>query len=568
MSELWQERGLSVDEAARQLKVTPKTVNERIRLGYNEEWKAIDNTLTEPGGVRVFVRGHGFRESDQVELEGVSRNGSGESPLNARWAIRDIQPDSFRLDNSARLGDGPWHGGRVRRVLTIRTASFRRADLGRKMRLCHPDDIQALQRITRPTNGRHEEPMTQRERSDADSSPQSGGIFDDKPFYRIGKLPPYVFAVINEMRAKARRAGLDVIDLGMGNPDGATPKTVINKLNEAARDKRNHRYSMSKGIPRLRDEIVKRYRANYGVELDPETEAIVTMGAKDALAHLLFAVIGPGDPVVMPDPAYPIHQWGASMAEGEQRALPMPSPAEFLNRLEDQFKKGTRLPKMIMVSFPHNPTTQVVERDFFETIVGWAHQHGTMIVHDFAYADLVFDGYKAPSILEIPGAKDVAVEIFSMSKSYNMAGWRVGYCLGNKKMINALARIKSYLDYGVFQPIQIASIIALRECEDDVKQICEGYRRRRDVLVHGLQQAGWPVEPPKATMFLWAKIPERYAWTGSLEFAKLTLEKALVAVSPGIGFGEQGEGYVRFSFIENDQRLRQACRGIKRLLAD
>ena len=567
MSEFWQERGLSVEEAAHELGVTSKTVNERIRLGYHEEWKSLDNALAETEGVRIFVRGHGFRELDQVELEGVSENGSNDSQLNARWAVCDIRPDSFRLESSANVGDGPWHGGRARRVLTIRTASFRRADLGRKMRLCHPDDIQALKRITRPVNGRQEEPMTHREHPGS-GGVQSGGIFDDKPFYRIGKLPPYVFAVINEMRHKARQAGLDVIDLGMGNPDGATPKTVISKLAEAARDKRNHRYSVSKGIPRLREEIVKRYRANYGIELDPETEAIVTMGAKDSLAHLLFAVIGPGDPVVMPDPAYPIHQWGASMAEGEQRALAMPSPAEFLNRLEDQFKKGGKPPKMILVSFPHNPTTQCVDRDFFETLVGWAHQHGTMIVHDFAYADLCFDGYRAPSILEIPGAKDVAVEIFSMSKSYNMAGWRVGYCLGNKKMINALARIKSYLDYGVFQPIQIASIIALRECEDDVKQICDGYRHRRDVLVQGLHRAGWMVEPPKATMFLWAKIPERYAWAGSLEFAKLTLEKALVAVSPGIGFGEQGEGHVRFSFIENDHRLRQACRGIKKLLAD
>ncbi|MEZ5393557.1 MAG: aminotransferase class I/II-fold pyridoxal phosphate-dependent enzyme [Bryobacterales bacterium] len=361
MSEPWQERGLSVDEAARKLGVTPKTVNERIRLGYHEEWKAVDNVLRETEGVRVFVRGHGFRDSDQIELEGV-QNGAGESPLNARWAVRDAESDSFRLEGSESVGEGPWQGGRARRVLTIRTASFRRADLGRKMRLCHPDDIRALERITRPANGRHEEPMTHRERSGADSTPESGGIFDDKPFYRIGKLPPYVFAVINEMRHKARRAGLDVIDLGMGNPDGATPKAVIQKLNEASKDKRNHRYSMSKGIPRLRDEIVKRYHKNYGVELDPETEAIVTMGAKDSLAHLLFAVIGPGDPVVMPDPAYPIHQWGASMAEGEQRALPMPSPEEFLNRLEDEYKKGTP-PKMILVSFPHNPTTQVVDRD-------------------------------------------------------------------------------------------------------------------------------------------------------------------------------------------------------------
>jgi alanine-synthesizing transaminase len=281
------------------------------------------------------------------------------------------------------------------------------------------------------------------------------GLFDDEPFYRIGKLPPYVFAVINEMRAKARAAQLDVIDLGMGNPDGPTPRLVVQKLAEAARNARNHRYSMSRGIPRLREEIVKRYQANYGVDLDPEREAIVTMGAKDALAHLLFAVIGPEDPVVMPDPSYPIHQWGVVMAEGHKCNLAMPTPDEFLNRLEDLFRRSSRKPKMILVSFPHNPTTATVEMPFFETLVALAREHGTMIVHDFAYADLCFDGYKAPSILQVPGAKEVAVEIFSMSKSYNMAGWRVGFCLGNPKMIAALARIKSYLDYGVFSRFRL-----------------------------------------------------------------------------------------------------------------
>ena len=394
------------------------------------------------------------------------------------------------------------------------------------------------------------------------------GLFDDEPFYRIGKLPPYVFAVINDMRAKARRAGLDVIDLGMGNPDGSTPRVVVQKLAEAARDKRNHRYSMSRGIPRLRDEIVKRYQANYGVHLDSDEEAIVTMGSKDALAHLIFAVIGPGDPVVMPDPSYPIHQWGVVMAEGHQCCLPMPTPEEFLNRLEDLYKRSSRKPKMVLVSFPHNPTTLTVELPFFETLVGWAHQHGTMIVHDFAYADLCYDGYRAPSILQVPGAKDVAVEIFSMSKSYNMAGWRVGFCLGNPKMIHALARIKSYLDYGVFQPIQIASIIAIRECEEETVKNRDLHQHRRDVLIDGLDRAGWPIEPPKATMFVWAKIPERYSWAGSLEFAKLLLEKGLVAVSPGIGFGQQGEGHVRFALVENQHRIRQACRGIKKALKD
>lgn len=394
------------------------------------------------------------------------------------------------------------------------------------------------------------------------------GIFDDEEFYRIGKLPPYVFAVINEMRAKARAAQLDVIDLGMGNPDGATPRPIVSKLAEAARKKTNHRYSMSRGIPHLREEICKRYKTRYDVDLDTEKEAIVTVGAKDALAHLLFAVIGPGDKVVAPDPSYPIHQWGIVMAEGEACNLPLDSPDEFLNRIEDFYKKSTHPPKMILLSFPHNPTTTCVDLSFFERLVELAHQHGTMIVHDLAYADLCFDGYQAPSLLQVPGAKEVGVEIFSMSKSYNMAGWRVGFCLGNPKMIAALGRIKSYLDYGVFQPIQIASIIALRECEEDTKKICEVYQKRRDVLVAGLHRAGWMVESPKATMFVWAKIPERYEWAGSLEFSKLVLEKALVAVSPGIGFGPEGEGYVRFALVENEHRTRQATRGIKKLLQD
>jgi alanine-synthesizing transaminase len=388
----------------------------------------------------------------------------------------------------------------------------------------------------------------------------------DQPFYRIGKLPPYVFAVINEMKAKARAAQLDVVDLGMGNPDGPTPRAIVSKLVEASRNHRNHRYSLSRGIPRLREEIVRRYKTNYGVELDPEKEAIVTIGAKDALAHLLFAVIGPGDAVVSPNPCYPIHQYGVIMAEGHACMLPMPDPASFLERLEDLYHKSTRKPRMILISFPHNPTTQCVDLDFFKEIVRLAAHHGTMVVHDFAYADLGFDGYKPPSILEVEGAKEVAVEIFSMSKSYNMAGWRVGFCLGNPKMIAALARIKSYLDYGVFQPIQIASIIALRECEEDTRKICTAYQKRRDVLIQGLNRAGWPVEPPKGTMFVWAPLPERSREMGSLEFSKLMLQNALVAVSPGIGFGPMGEGYVRFALIENPHRTRQATSAIKRML--
>jgi alanine-synthesizing transaminase len=385
-------------------------------------------------------------------------------------------------------------------------------------------------------------------------------------FYRIQKLPPYVFAVINEMRARARAAQQDVIDLGMGNPDGATPRVVVGKLVEAARNPRNHRYSASRGIPKLREEITRHYQANYGVSLDPDKEAIVTIGAKDALAHLLFAVIGPGDAVVSPNPAYPIHQYGVIMAEGQACLLPMPSPQEFLNRLEDLYRTSSRHPKLILISFPHNPTTTCVELEFFRELIRMASLHGTLVVHDFAYADLGFDGYKPPSILQVEGAKEVAVEIFSMSKSYNMAGWRVGYCLGNPRMIGALARIKSYLDYGVFQPIQIAAIIALRECREDTRKICAAYQKRRDVLVGGLERAGWPVEKPRGSMFVWAPVPEPYRQQGSLEFAKLLMEKALVAVSPGIGFGPLGEGYVRFALVENEHRIRQATRSIGKFL--
>ncbi len=391
-------------------------------------------------------------------------------------------------------------------------------------------------------------------------------LLDDQPFHRIAKLPPYVFAVINEMRARARHEGLDVIDLGMGNPDGPTPRAVVSKLVEAARNSRNHRYSMSRGIPHLREEIVKRYKARYGVDLNPETEAIVTVGAKDALAHLLFAVIGPGDVVVSPNPAYPIHQYGVLMADGEGCLLPMPDPATFLSALEDLYRRAASPPQLILISFPHNPTTLCVDRDFFQAVVDLARRHGTMVVHDFAYADLCFDGYRAPSILEIDGAREVAVEIFSMSKSFNMAGWRIGFCVGNRKMIAALARIKSYLDYGAFQPIQIASIIALRECDEETRKICAIYQKRRDVLIQGLCRAGWAVTPPRGTMFVWAPIPERFREIGSLEFSKLLLEKALVAVSPGIGFGPLGEGHVRFALVENEQRIRQAARSIRKLL--
>lgn len=388
----------------------------------------------------------------------------------------------------------------------------------------------------------------------------------NEEFYRISKLPPYVFAVVNEMKAKLRADQQDVVDFGMGNPDGPTPRPIVNKLIEAARNPRNHRYSVSKGIPQLRLAITERYERKWGVKLDPNTEAIATIGAKEGISHLMFAVLGPGDVVALPNPCYPIHQYGVIMAEGTPCILPLTSPDEFLNRLEHVYATELKKPKAILVSFPNNPTTHTVDLGFFKSVLDLAAKHGSMVIHDFAYADFGFDGYEPPSILQVPGATEHAVEIFSMTKSYNMAGWRMGFVLGNKKMISALGRIKSYLDYGAFQPIQIASIIALRECEEDTAKIRNIYQKRRDLIVTGLNRAGWPVEKPKGSMFLWAPIPERFKELGSLEFAKLLLEKALVAVSPGIGFGPLGEGHVRFAFIENNHRTRQAIQGIKTFL--
>ena len=385
-------------------------------------------------------------------------------------------------------------------------------------------------------------------------------------FYRIQKLPPYVFAVINELRDKARAAGEDIIDMGMGNPDGATPDVVVDKLLEVAPNPLNHRYSVSRGIPALREAIVGRYAAQYGVQLDVDAEAIVTIGAKDALAHLLFAVIGPGDVVVSPNPAYPIHQYGVIMAEGEAHMLPMPDAATFLSALKELYRTSAKKPKLILISFPHNPTTICVDLAFMEEIVELARQHGTYIVHDFAYAELGFDGYRPPSILQVPGAVDYAVEIYSMTKSYNMAGWRVGFCLGNRRLIAALARIKSYLDYGIFQPIQIAAVTALLECSDTPAQIRQIYQDRRDTLLTGLHQAGWRAEAPLASMFLWTAIPQAFRAMGSLEFAKFLMREAGVAVSPGIGFGPMGEGFVRFSLIEDHVRTRQATERIGRVL--
>ncbi len=387
-------------------------------------------------------------------------------------------------------------------------------------------------------------------------------------FYRIHKLPPYVFAVINELKDKARAANLDIIDMGMGNPDGPTPEPVVEKLIEAARDPRNHRYSVSRGISSLREAIVARYRNQYGVTLDPETEAIVTIGAKDALAHLLFAIIGPGDAVAAPNPAYPIHQYGVVMAEGEGHLLPMPDAATFLDGLQSLYRSAARPPKVILISFPHNPTTVCVDLAFLREIVKLARQYGSYIIHDFAYAELGFDGYTPPSILEVEGASEYAVEIYSMTKSYNMAGWRVGFCLGNRKLIAALARIKSYLDYGLFQPIQLAAVTALKECESAPAAICRVYQARRDTLIAGLAEISWKVAPPKGSMFVWAPIPEPFAEMGSLEFAKRLMSEAHVAVSPGVGFGPMGEGFVRFSLIEDEQRVRKATTQIGEFLKE
>jgi alanine-synthesizing transaminase len=391
----------------------------------------------------------------------------------------------------------------------------------------------------------------------------------DYRFPLIEKLPPYVFAVINQLKMESRRRGEDIIDLGMGNPDLPTPDPIVDKLIEAARNPRNHRYSASRGIPNLRVEISRWYARRYNVEIDPETEAIATIGAKEGFSHLVLALVQPGDKVIVPDPSYPIHSFAATIAGCELIKLPINNgPDEMLDALRKLEYPRSQQPKLLVLSFPHNPTTVCVEKDFFEEVVAIARERGYLIIHDLAYADLVFDGYKAPSIFEIPGARDVAVEMFSMSKSYSMAGWRMGFCVGNRQAVAALTRLKSYLDYGIFQPVQIAGIIALRDCDHVVPEIVEVYRKRRDFLIKGLCSAGWNVPAPRGTMFVWAKIPAQFARMGSLEFAKQLITKAGVAVSPGIGFGAQGDSYVRFALVENEQRIAQAVRGIKSFIND
>ncbi|MEP4148556.1 MAG: alanine transaminase [Halioglobus sp.] len=389
----------------------------------------------------------------------------------------------------------------------------------------------------------------------------------DEQFRRISRLPPYVFNIIGELKQQARAAGEDIIDFGMGNPDQPTPDHIVDKLVETAQRGDTHRYSQSKGIPRLRKAICDWYQRRYDVTLDPETEAIVTLGSKEGLAHLALATTGPGDAILVPNPSYPIHPYGFVISGADIRHVPMgANEEEFFDELEKAIQNSWPRPKMLVLNFPSNPTAYCVELEFFERVVAIAKENEIWVVQDLAYADLCFDGYVAPSILQVEGAMDVAVEFYSMSKSYNMPGWRVGFCCGNQALVGALARIKSYLDYGMFTPIQVAAISALEGDQSCVSEINAMYKSRRDVLCAGLTDAGWPVEPPKATMFVWAKIPQCYADMNSLEFSKKLLSEAKVAVSPGVGFGEYGEGYVRFGLIENEHRTRQAIRSIRKMI--
>ncbi len=386
-------------------------------------------------------------------------------------------------------------------------------------------------------------------------------------FNRIERLPPYVFAIVNNLKMEARRRGDDIIDLGMGNPDGATPKHIVDKLIDAAKKSKNHRYSASKGITQLRMAICEWYKRRYEVDIDPETEAVATIGSKDGLSHLVLATVNPGDVVLTPTPAYPIHPYSVIIAGGEVRTVPIGPEVDFFDEMEKAYKTTWPRPKMLIINFPHNPTTEVVEGlDFFRKVVAFAKENKLIVLHDLAYADLVFGDYKAPSFLQVPGAKDVGVEFFSLTKSYSMPGWRVGFCVGNRELVGALVKIKSYLDYGMFQPIQIASIIALRGPQNCVEEIRNIYERRRNVLIKGLKQAGWIVSPPKATMFVWADIPDTFKKMGSLDVSKMLLQKAGVAVSPGIGFGEGGDEHVRFALVENEHRIRQASKGIKKVI--
>jgi alanine-synthesizing transaminase len=387
-----------------------------------------------------------------------------------------------------------------------------------------------------------------------------------REFSRIKRLPPYVFNITNELKMAARRRGEDIIDLSMGNPDGPTPKHIVDKLVDAAQRQDTHGYSVSKGIPRLRKAICDWYQRRYAVQFDPDSEAIVTIGSKEGLAHLMLATLDRGDTVLVPNPSYPIHIYGAIIAGADIRSVRMTPGVDFIAEVERAIRELIPKPKMLILGFPSNPTAMCVELGFFERIVALAREHDIMVVHDLAYADIVYDGWQAPSIMQVPGARDVAVEFFTMSKSYNMAGWRIGFMVGNKDLVNALARIKSYHDYGSFTPIQVASIVALEGPQDCVEEIRLNYQRRRDVMVKGLHDVGWMVENPKASMYVWAQIPDYYAAMGSIEFTKRLMDQAKIAVSPGVGFGDYGDDHVRIALIENENRLRQALRGVREML--
>lgn len=389
---------------------------------------------------------------------------------------------------------------------------------------------------------------------------------NSEEFSLIQRLPNYVFNTVNELKTKYRAKGVDIIDLGMGNPDQPTPKHIVDKLIEAATKSRNHRYSASAGIPKLRLAICDWYKRNYNVDLNPDTEVVATIGSKEGISHLMLSILSPGDMVIVPNPAYPIHIYSVIIARGDIQGVKLSDDATLIEDIEKKVKELWPKPKVLTISFPNNPTTQVVTLDFFKRIYELAKEYGLIVVHDFAYAELCFDGYKAPSFLQVKGAKKVGVEFYSLSKSYNMPGWRVGFMVGNPKIIAALKKVKSYMDYGIFQPIQIAAISALNGPQECVGQINEKYRSRRDRLCEGLSRAGWHIEKPRGTMFVWGKIPEQFQKIGSLEFSKLLIKKAGVAASPGIGFGNHGEGFIRFALVENEQRIMQAVRGIRKLI--
>ncbi len=390
--------------------------------------------------------------------------------------------------------------------------------------------------------------------------------YSPEEFSLIRRLPPYVFSIVNELKSKARARGEDIIDLGMGNPDQATPEHIVRKLIEASSDPRTHRYSASAGIPKLRMAICDWYKRNYDVDLDPESEAVVTIGSKEGISHLMLSILSPGDTVIVPNPAYPIHLYSVILARGDVHSIPFTRDSNVLEGIEKAVKETWPKPKVLMISFPNNPTTHTVDLDFFKDVYELAKEAGLIVVHDFAYAELCFDGYKAPSFLQIPGAKEIGVEFYSLSKSYNMPGWRVGFMVGNPRIVSALKRVKSYLDYGIFTPIQVASIAALNGPQDCVTDIRKLYASRRDKLVEELSKAGWHISKPKGTMFVWGEIPEPFRAMGSLEFSKILIEKAKVAVSPGVGFGNYGEGCVRFALVENEMRIMQAVRGIRKFL--